>query len=256
MDRNASREAVEGETEEASNAGGSAKEKGKGRGRPAMVIEVAPLKLTQFQLTLVGETPLIMNNFNQRGQGLADMRDRMLGVPAPKKGNRPPKDPLRAFRDSLYSHDEPKVKGTLKGFLAGKKVTATGSFYVLFSMLKGSIETAATDVDGASKAGVRRAVRVIEYTPKLIHKAPPYMVEHVTRLPTGAPDLRYRARFDDWAVTFTVQVNSAVLSFERVVNLFNTAGFTSGLGDWRPEHGGEFGRFHVKGGSAHTRPTK
>ena len=227
--------------------------KGRGPGRGPMVIDVEPLKLLSVKVTLVGETPLLMNNFNQRGVGLTEMRNRMLGIPAPKKTNRAPKDPVRSFRDALYALSAiPKTKGTMKDWLAGKKVTAYGKFFIPFSMLKGCIETAATDVDGASKAGVKRAVRIVETWAELKHKAPPYMVEHVVRLPNGAPDLRYRAQFDDWEVTFTTQMNSAVLSVPKLVNLFNVAGFAAGLGDWRPEKGGEFGRFHVKGGRSHT----
>jgi|CXWL01.1.fsa_nt_gi hypothetical protein len=232
---------------EVENEGGnrSAPTKKKGPGKSPTVIVVDPLAIQRATITLVGETPLLMNNFSNKGTPFTTMRDRMLGIPAPK--NRPPKDPVRDFIGALYCIGDPKITGTMKGFMAGKPVTAKGKFYLPFSMVKGAIETAATDVDGASKAGVRRAVRIVEDKVPLIGDDP-YMVEHVVRLSNGAPDIRYRAQFDKWQVTFAVDINTATLSVERLVNLFNAAGFSAGLGDWRPEKGGEFGRFAVKHG--------
>jgi hypothetical protein len=36
-----------------------------------------------------------------------------------------------------------------------------------------------------------------------------------------------------------------VLSPEQIVNLFNTAGFAIGVGEWRPQRDGSYGMFHV-----------
>jgi hypothetical protein len=35
------------------------------------------------------------------------------------------------------------------------------------------------------------------------------------------------------------------MSAEQVLNLFNTAGFACGVGEWRPERDGSNGRFRV-----------
>jgi hypothetical protein len=42
-----------------------------------------------------------------------------------------------------------------------------------------------------------------------------------------------------------VRFNANVLSAAQIVNLFNTAGFGVGIGEWRPEKDGQFGMFHV-----------
>ena len=42
-----------------------------------------------------------------------------------------------------------------------------------------------------------------------------------------------------------VAFNANVLSAEQIVNLFNTGGFGIGVGEWRPQKDGPFGRFHV-----------
>lgn len=42
-----------------------------------------------------------------------------------------------------------------------------------------------------------------------------------------------------------IDYNRAALSAEQIVNLFNIAGFGVGVGEWRPEKDGSYGRFHV-----------
>jgi hypothetical protein len=45
--------------------------------------------------------------------------------------------------------------------------------------------------------------------------------------------------------SFTIQFNANVISAEQIVNLLTLAGFGVGVGEWRPERNGSFGRFHV-----------
>ncbi len=40
-------------------------------------------------------------------------------------------------------------------------------------------------------------------------------------------------------------LNSGAISAEQIANLLNTAGFGVGIGEWRPEKNGSYGRFHV-----------
>lgn len=73
----------------------------------------------------------------------------------------------------------------------------------------------------------------------------PAMREDVARVGMGTADLRYRGQFDPWGVRISVQLNTAVISAEQVVNLFNLAGFAVGVAEWRPERDGPYGRFRV-----------
>jgi hypothetical protein len=40
--------------------------------------------------------------------------------------------------------------------------------------------------------------------------------------------------------------NASVLSADQITNLFNVAGFGVGIGEWRPQKNGSFGRLHVE----------
>jgi hypothetical protein len=73
----------------------------------------------------------------------------------------------------------------------------------------------------------------------------PTMREDPVKIGMGTSDLRYRGEFFPWAARLQVRFNANVLSPAQILNLINTAGFAVGVGEWRPERGGQSGLFHV-----------
>ena len=76
--------------------------------------------------------------------------------------------------------------------------------------------------------------------------------EDMVRIGQGTADLRYRACFpanktgvDCWHTTLDIEYNKNAISAEQLVMLFNYGGFVCGVGEWRPEKGGSYGRFRV-----------
>lgn len=55
--------------------------------------------------------------------------------------------------------------------------------------------------------------------------------------------LRTRARFDEWSCTFRVEVDEELVDQEQLEGWLDIAGRRIGLGDWRPEKSGHYGRF-------------
>jgi hypothetical protein len=73
--------------------------------------------------------------------------------------------------------------------------------------------------------------------------------EDVVRLQrTGSADLRYRPEFVGWEVDLPIVFNSRAIGLAEIVNLYQHAGFSVGVGDWRPEREGVFGMWRVKRG--------
>lgn len=69
--------------------------------------------------------------------------------------------------------------------------------------------------------------------------------EDMVRLNGKTADIRYRGEFSEWSAAVPVELNTSVLSIEQLVNLFTIAGFAVGVGEWRPEKNGQYGRFAV-----------
>ena len=62
---------------------------------------------------------------------------------------------------------------------------------------------------------------------------------------TGVRSVCHRPRFDDWRLDLTLLIDCDLWSGAEVRELVETAGQRVGLGDFRPERGGPFGRFGV-----------
>lgn len=57
--------------------------------------------------------------------------------------------------------------------------------------------------------------------------------------------MRHRPRFDRWGAKFMLEIEDDVIDAETVHQLLNEAGLRVGIGDFRPEKRGPFGRFMV-----------
>lgn len=57
--------------------------------------------------------------------------------------------------------------------------------------------------------------------------------------------MRHRPRLNNWGAEFTIEIDDDTLDPVTVHQLMTEGGTKIGLGDYRPEKGGPFGRFHV-----------
>ena len=57
--------------------------------------------------------------------------------------------------------------------------------------------------------------------------------------------LRTRAKFDDWGLRFTVEADDELVDEAQLAAWLDIAGRRIGVGDWRPEKSGDFGRFET-----------
>jgi hypothetical protein len=53
----------------------------------------------------------------------------------------------------------------------------------------------------------------------------------------GSRTMRTRPLFANWSVEFTAHYLPTLIDSESVIDLYRVAGFTQGLGDWRPANG-------------------
>lgn len=201
-----------------------------------VAIELPELKIGLMEVTLIGDSPLIVHAWSTKAK--RQMLDKQTKA---AKGAKEAKDPRADFNASMYrlsdgGHGFPSVAFktcavTAATSVAGiTKIAARQAFYV-------AGEDA--DVKGAFDGSVSR-VNLIR-----IEGGEPQVREDLVRVGMGTADLRYRAEYVDWHASILVKYNQNVLSESQILNLLNTGGFAVGVGEWRPERDGDYGRFHV-----------
>jgi hypothetical protein len=178
------------------------------------------LQIETVNVTLIGDTPLIVHRWSEKAK--RQMLDKQMKRAT---AGREAKDPERDFRDSLY-------------------VLEDGSYGFPIIGFKAAAVTACTSIGSMTKVAARQAFHVDgEFA--VIEGDEPTMREDMVRVGMGTADIRYRGEFKNWFTTIAVKFNANVMSAEQILNLMQTAGFAVGVGEWRPEKDGQFGRFHV-----------
>lgn len=195
-------------------------------------IELPPLNIQTMRVKLIGDSPLIVHAWSPKA--LAQMAAKQQ-----KKASagREAKDPWADFCGSMYWLSDRPEKPT-------EDDVEKARFGFPAIAFKAAAVTACTSIGSVTKVAARQAFHVEGEMVEIIGP-PPAMREDVCRVGMGTADLRYRGEFSPWAVELTVKFNAGLMSAEQVVNLFETAGFAVGVGEWRPERDGPYGRFHV-----------
>jgi hypothetical protein len=184
------------------------------------VIELPKMDIQRMAIRLVGDSPLICHAWSSKAK--KEMLDKQMKR---AKTAKEAKDPVRDYEESLYRMPD----GNGYGFPA-----------VAF---KSAAVDACSHIDGITKVVARGAFHIVGDMVKL--EGEPQMREDMVRIGMGTADIRYRGEFPTWACEFVVRFNASVISAEQIVNLFNTAGFAIGVGEWRPQKEGSFGMFSV-----------
>lgn len=83
-----------------------------------------------------------------------------------------------------------------------------------------------------------------------LHNGKPITDFEVDSRPVTIPStkgkiMRHRPRLDAWQATFTLEIDETILSCAFIQQLLEEGGKRIGIGDFRPEKGGPFGRFRI-----------
>jgi hypothetical protein len=192
-------------------------------------VQIVELTRAKIVYHIVGETPLLMNSMSVKAQREL-LLPRGRKTAAEKQGSLK-HDPLQEFRDSIY-----RARKGSETVLA-----------LLNTQFKAALCTAALDVPGAKKAQIGRLTS-IEGGEKLALYGVPQIMCSVVRSAdiNKTPDIRTRCIVPRWACKVEVTYTIPVLNATVISSLFATAGYTMGVGDWRPQKGsGTFGRWKI-----------
>jgi len=189
-----------------------------------MEITLKPIVPKKISFWVRGTSPLIQHAWTDKG--LKMMR---MTAAERKKQAKVSRDPESEAMAAAYKTEDGEFGIPLLAFKASLIGAAHKDLGLEKTLLKKSFFIPAENASG---------IVPIEYDDLVIR-------EDIVRIGANQTDLRYRPEFRGWRTMITAEIDSELLTEQDVVNLVNRAGFSIGIGEWRPEKGGEFGRFEL-----------
>lgn len=207
------------------------------------LVTIKPLDIKIVPIKIVGDTPLIVHAWSEKAKKM--MLDAQMKTTKTKA--KEIRNPMDEFINSMYwltsvpeSTEDAFVKAVKKGakwgFPVGAIKQAANSAAYRLGWVKNQMELRGAYFLKTEYGDMAR-----------IEGAVPEMREDMVRIGMGSADLRYRAEYKNWEMNMVLQYNaSGNLTIEQIVNCVNAGGYSVGIGEWRPERDGDFGRFHVE----------
>lgn len=173
-----------------------------------------------------GTSPLIIHRFSEKS------KKQILDKHTKKsKGVKEIRNPEQEYLDALYFLKDGKRTGFPAGGFKAAMIRAGKQLDYVMADLKGWIfiepdekETNLVEIIGEH-----------------------HMREDYVRISNTSADVRFRPEFPEWNAALKINYNSSRISVEQVAEILALAGFSCGIGDWRPEKSatGTFGTWKL-----------
>lgn len=216
------------------------------------VIVIKPIKMATAKIKIVGISPLLVHKWDEKA--IKQMEDAQAGKGKTKA--KEPREPFRDFIESAYwikgkpteytqeALDRAYENGALTGFpLTAVKQCANSAAY----RLKWVPNQMALRGTYFLSGDFDRDLGTIREKPE--------SRRDMVRVGMGSADLRYRAFYPEWSLEFNLEYNvteaANTWTLENILTCIEAGGQTVGIGEWRPEKDGDFGRFRVERVSDH-----
>lgn len=187
----------------------------------AKTIEIPEPVVREVRVVIEGVTPLLCNRFSE--EAIAAIEGKQAKKASAGKAAR---DPEKEFRASLYE-------------------TGDGGYGFPAGGVKKAMAAAGYRFAGQAMTETNGAVNLIgDLLP--IKGDEPHRDSRNVRLSSGVTSIAYRGRFDSWSIEVPMRYNANAISLEQILNLVNLAGFSVGIGAFRPEKKGLFGQFKIR----------
>ena len=219
------------------------------------IITIRRPQTIQAKITIVGDTPLLVHAWGEKTKKM--MLEAQQKLKKDKKAMAI-RDPFSEFMEALYWITPKPEENTPEAFEAA--IVAGAKFGFPISAIKQAALSACyragiipnqtgmkaafwlNAVDGVV-CDTGSELAVIE-TPE-----PPVVREDMVKIGGVAKvaDLRYRPQFNHWKMRIIVSlIDTGTFNMESIINAIELGGFTNGIGEWRMERDGDFGRYHVE----------
>ena len=145
---------------------------------------------------------------------------------------------------------DPRDEATKNAYIANDGTYFFSAFSIPNAMGNAGANHKATGSRKSLRFVVPSAIRMATDTITILNGSGPAKTFEVDSRPVTIPAtkgrvMRHRPRFNQWGARFELEVDDDLLSEEMAHQLLSEAGQSIGIGDFRPEKRGPFGRFIV-----------
>lgn len=192
---------------------------------PTTEIRLGRIKKTHVFVTIKGTSSLVQHRFEEKSR--KQILDKKLGQKSKKRENA---DPRAEFEAAMHK-------------------TADGKYGIPAAAVKKALINAAHKDIGVEKTLVKKGVYIVCHDENNVIEmecSEPIMREDPVVVGMSSTDLRWRPEFRDWKVTIEAELTDIFMDQNTFINLLDLAGSAAGIGERRPEKGGDWGRFEVE----------
>jgi hypothetical protein len=192
------------------------------------MIEIPEIVYSQLNVQFVGVTPLITERFGETAQ--RSIEEAQQGT-AKSKMKKAPRDPEREFREKLYIFEEDEKGNVSYGFRA-------------IGVKKAMVEAGGRFTDDPMTLYRGLFTIPVELLRIDCENGPQMRSDRVV-IGRGTTTIAYRPEFWPWSITVPIKFSEAFITAEQILNLVRIAGFSTGIGAWRPIRNGTHGQFEI-----------
>lgn len=212
----------------------------------AAIIEIKPINIVTTTVRIAGDTPLIMHRWSEKAKRMI-LEKQMKKT---KSSAKEAKNPIEDFIESIYWMEGKPSEYTEEAFEEACRNGARFGFPVT-AIKQATISSAYRNGITKDMASLRGAFFIAGEGSELLAEVKgctPTMREDMVRVGMGLADIRFRGEFASWYMDLQVSYNAnGAYTLDQIINLINVGGFSSGIGEWRPEKDGNYGMYHVAG---------
>lgn len=189
------------------------------------VAELQPIKVETAAIKIKGQSPLIMHRWSEKA------KQEMLDKQMKKTVKKEPKSPEEQYESSVYRFEDGSIGFPADAF---KQCMVRGAKHI--GLVMTDARTSFFVHGDYCERDDRELVRI---------EGAVQPREDMVRLNGQVADIRYRGQVVEWSATLRISYNANMTSLDHLVNMLQAGGYGVGVGEWRPEKKGSFGRFEI-----------
>lgn len=184
--------------------------------------------MKQIIVTIEGISPLLVHSFTDAAQQDATKGSR-TAIVGGDKGT-----PMEQAEGVLYKGND------------GEPIIPSPNLFRCIIDAGKYFKSGKSKVTTQKSSMIPACLSILELLIPIEHREPWTVDARPVRIPsTGGRILRYRPCFNDWRLTFTLEIDTEMLAPKLAREILDAAGKRVGLGDFRPDCKGPFGKFVV-----------